>query len=737
MSEPKDLKKYIKYFWYTLLGALGLVLLLFILAYAGAFGKMPSFVELENPSNSLATEVYSGDGVLLGKYYYENRSNTSFEEIPKALKNALIATEDERFYEHSGIDFKALFRAIITLGTDGGGSTITQQLAKNLFTTKVSNIKAVRVFQKFKEWITAVKLERRYTKDEILNLYLNTVQFSENSYGVKSAARTYFNKIPDSLTVDEAALLVGMLKGSTLYNPKRNPENAIARRNVVLAQMEKYGFLTHADYLKYRQKPIVLHYVNPDHNEGLATYFREQLRQDLMQWCRENKKPDGSNYNIYSDGLRVYTTIDSHMQQYAEEAVAQHMKELQAEFFKSWRGKTPPWGNDTSIIIDAMYKTSRYQELLKGNASEDSIRKVFNTKVKMTVFSWRGDIDTVMTPMDSIKYSKYFLQTGFMVMDPYTGFIKAWVGGINEHYYQFDHVNITAKRQVGSTFKPIVYSVAIANGYSPCFKVPNERIVFENYNNWSPQNAEDEYGGMLTLYQGLAHSVNTITAYLIKQVGTQPVIELARRMGITSHLDPYPSLALGVPDISVYEMTGAYTTFVNKGVYTKPIYIERIEDKNGNVLQEYHTSHVEALDEQSAYVMLTMLKNVVDAGTAVRLRNTFKFNNEMAGKTGTTQNNTDGWFVGIIPQLVGGAWVGGDDRVVRFKSLFYGQGANMALPTWGYFLQKVYADKGLGISDKATFDVPPGPLTIETDCGKYEHQQQIKKTTNFGDEFNK
>ncbi len=737
MSKTKDLKKYVVYFWYTLLSLFGLFLLLIILTDAGAFGKMPSFIELENPSNSLATEVYSADGVLLGKYYYENRSNSSFEEIPKAMKSALIATEDERFYEHSGIDFKALFRAIITLGTDGGGSTITQQLAKNLFTTKVSNNKVVRVFQKFKEWITAVKLERRYTKDEILNLYLNTVQFSENSYGVKSAARTYFNKIPDSLTIDEGAMLVGMLKGSTLYNPKRNPENAIARRNVVLGQMEKYGFLTHAEYLKYRQMPIVLSYVSPDNNEGAATYFREQLRQDLMQWCRENKKPDGTNYNIYKDGLRVYTTIDSHMQQYAEEAVAQHMKELQVEFFHSWRGRTPPWGSDTTIIVNAMRKTSRYQELIKENAGDDSIRKVFNTKVKMTVFSWHGDIDTVMTPMDSIKYSKYFLQTGFMVMDPYTGFVKAWVGGINHHYYQFDHVNINAKRQVGSTFKPIVYSVAITNGYSPCYKVPNERVVFENFNNWSPQNAEDVYGGMLTLYQGLANSINTVTAYIIKQVGTQPVIDLARRMGITSHLDPYPSLALGVPDISVYEMTGAYTTFVNKGVYTKPIYIERIEDKNGNVLQEFHTSHVEALDEQSAYVMLTMLENVVNEGTGIRLRNTFKFTNEMGGKTGTTQNNSDGWFVGVIPQLVGGAWVGGDDRVVRFKSLFYGQGANMALPIWGYFLQKVYADKKLGISEDAPFELPPGPITIETDCSKYNHEQQVQKTTNFGDEFNK
>lgn len=384
-----------------------------------------------------------------------------------------------------------------------------------------------------------------------------------------------------------------------------------------------------------------------------------------------------------------------------------------------------------------MRKTSRYQELIKENAGDDSIRKVFNTKVKMTVFSWHGDIDTVMTPMDSIKYSKYFLQTGFMVMDPYTGFVKAWVGGINHHYYQFDHVNINAKRQVGSTFKPIVYSVAITNGYSPCYKVPNERVVFENFNNWSPQNAEDVYGGMLTLYQGLANSINTVTAYIIKQVGTQPVIDLARRMGITSHLDPYPSLALGVPDISVYEMTGAYTTFVNKGVYTKPIYIERIEDKNGNVLQEFHTSHVEALDEQSAYVMLTMLENVVNEGTGIRLRNTFKFTNEMGGKTGTTQNNSDGWFVGVIPQLVGGAWVGGDDRVVRFKSLFYGQGANMALPIWGYFLQKVYADKKLGISEDAPFELPPGPITIETDCSKYNHEQQVQKTTNFGDEFNK
>ena len=737
MSKSKDEKKYIKYFWYTLLGIISLLLLIVVLTAAGAFGKMPSFVELENPASSLATEVYSADNVLLGKYYFENRSQTSFEEIPKVLKNALIATEDERFYDHAGIDFRAIFRAMITLGRDGGGSTITQQLAKNLFTAKPSTNKFVRLFQKFKEWITAVKLERRYTKDEILNLYLNTVQFSENSFGVKSASRTYFNKIPDSLTTDEAALLVGMLKGNTLYNPKRNPENALARRNVVLGQMEKYGFITHTDYLKFHQQPIVLNYVNPDHNEGSATYFREQLRQDLTEWCRENKKPDGTNYNIYKDGLRVYTTIDSHMQEYAEEAVAKHMKELQAEFFQSWKGRTPPWGKDTTIIVDAMHKTSRYQELIKTNTSEDSIRLIFNTKVKMSVFSWRGEIDTVMTPMDSIKYSKYFLQTGFMVMDPATGFVKAWVGGINHHYYQFDHVNIDAKRQVGSTFKPIVYSVAITNGYSPCFEVPNERIVFENYQNWSPQNSDGIYGGMLSLYDGLAHSVNTITAYIVKQVGTQPVIDMARRMGITSHLDPYPSIALGVPDISVYEMVGAYSTFANKGVHTQPIYIQRIEDKNGNVLQEFHTSHTEALDEQSAYVMLTMLERVVNSGTGASLRFRYNFTNEMGGKTGTTQNNTDGWFMGVIPQLVGGAWVGGDDRVVRFKSMQYGQGASMALPIWALFLQKVYADKKLGISPDATFDRPTGPITIETDCDKYRHKQAVQRTTNFGDEFNK
>ncbi|HYV94262.1 MAG TPA: transglycosylase domain-containing protein [Chitinophagales bacterium] len=725
MAAKSRVRTFLRIFWILVGGSVLLFILMLVLAAMGVFGSMPSFEELENPKSELATEVYTSDGVLLGKYYFQNRSTSSFDEIPPMIRNCLIATEDIRFYNHSGIDYWGQTRAVIKtiFGDKQGGSTITQQLAKNLFPRPSGDV-ASTIISKFKEWVIAIKLERRYTKDEIINLYLQTVEFSDNSYGIKSASRTYFNKAPDSLRIEEAAVLIGMLKAGTYYNPRLHPENALRRRNTVIGQMEKNNFLKPqvADSLK--SLPIKLNFISPDHNEGLATYFREYLRQQLMQWCKQHPKPDGTQYNIYKDGLRVYTTINSKMQQYAETAVQKHLKDLQQQFYQSYKGSTP-WGKDKKYIDDAMHQCERWFKMKHAGISEDSIVRAFKTKIPMTVFSYKGEIDTVMSPYDSLKYYKFFLHCGFMAMDPSTGYVLAWVGGINHHYFQFDHVNENAKRQVGSTIKPILYTVAIDNGYSPCFKVPNERVVFEDYQNWSPENSDGKYGGILTLYQGLASSVNCVSAYLMKQIGPQPMIDMARRMGITSPMDPYPSLCLGVPDISVYEMTSAYSTFANKGTSSQPQYLLRITDNRGAVLQEFTAKHTEVVSEQVAYVMTRMLENVVNFGTAQRLRFRYNITSEVGGKTGTTQNNTDGWFMGITPQLVAGCWVGGDDRIIRFKSMFYGQGANMALPVYAYFLKDCYADKSLNISATAKFAPPDsGMVTIETDCAKYKESEE-------------
>ena len=718
-NDNKRIRFFIKWLWIGTGSFIFLITLLFVLTASGIFGEMPSFEQLENPKSQLATEVYSADGVLLGKYYFQNRSIASFDEIPPLLRNTLLATEDIRFYKHSGIDYWGTLRAIVAtlMGDKGGASTITQQLAKNLFPRPKDRNLITLLSAKLKEWITSVKLERRYTKDEIINLYLNTVEFSENSYGIKSAARTYFNKIPDSLKIEEAAVLIGMLKGSTMYNPRRNPGRALSRRNTVLDQMTKYNYLAQAASDSIKNMPIRLKYVSPDHNEGQATYFREFLRQELTKWCKEHTKPDGSPYNLYTDGLKVYTTINYKMQRYAEQAVNKHMKELQSQFFKSYKTKRP-WGDNDDFITGAMKQSERYVRMKKRGISEDSIRRSFQTPISMTVYSYKGDLDTIMSPWDSIKYYKMFLHTGFMVMNPSNGSVVAWVGGINHRYFQYDHVNVKSKRQVGSTIKPILYTLAIENGYSPCYSVSNQKVVFENFNNWSPDNSDNKYGGMLTLFQGLAGSVNTVSAYLMKQLGPKPMIDLSQRMGITSKMDPFPSICLGTPDISVYEMTGAYSTFVNRGVYTRPLYMSRITDNQGTLIQEFHSKQVEVVNEQVAYVMCRMLQNVVDFGTARRMRFKYNLDGELGGKTGTTQSSTDGWFMGITPQLCGGCWVGGEDRIIRFRSMQFGQGAAMALPIWAYFLQSVYADKSLGISSDAHF-TQPADMSIEMDCNKY------------------
>lgn len=735
MSKP-DFRKYIRNFWILIGSSILLLILLLFSTSMGLFGPIPTFEELENPNNKLATEVFSSDGVLIGKYYFENRSITPFEEIPDYVDKALVATEDIRFYEHSGIDYWGTIRAVFKTftGDKQGASTLTQQLAKQLLGRKTDGSLVTTLASKLKEWVLAIKLERRYTKNEIVNLYLNTVPFSENSFGISSAARTYFNKAPKELTVEEGATLVGMLKGSTLYNPKRNPENARLRRNTVIDQMTKYKFLNKSVSDSIKNLPLVVHYVSPSHNEGLATYFREELRMQMLSWCKDHKNPEtGEPYNLYRDGLKIYTTINSKMQQYAEEAVKEHMTELQNQLFKTY-GKSTPWGNDETFIEKSMKVSDRWRSLKKEGISEDSIIKNFKTPIAMTVFGWKGEIDTVMSPYDSIKYSKMFLHSGMMAVDPQTGYVLAWVGGIDHRFFQYDHVNKNATRQVGSTIKPFLYTAAIENGWSPCYQLENEKQCIGD---WCPDNSDGKYGGTFPLYTGLARSLNTFSVALIRQMGVATMIDMCRRLGITSKIPSDATICLGTPDISLYEMVGAYATFANKGVYIKPNYLTRIEDSKGTVIEEFHPEQHEAISEQVAYVMTRMLRKVVQEGTAQRLIGTYKIDGDVCGKTGTTQNNTDGWFMGITPQIVAGVWTGGSDRIIRFRSTFFGQGANMALPTFALFLNKCYADKSLGISRDATFEPPTDDLGIEIDCDQYQQPDTGNHDVIYGDEFNK
>ena len=726
MSNPsnlsqEDISHYTKLFWKVIIyGLLTFVLLISSVGF-GLFGELPSFRDLENPKSNLATEVISSDGNILGTYFIQNRSNAKYKDLSPNLVNALIATEDVRFYKHSGVDLKGTFAIIFysAIGKKRGSSTITQQLAKNLFPRKKQNIFNIGII-KLKEWLTAIKIERNYTKEEIITMYFNTVDFGSNSYGIKAASKTYFSKTPIKLSIDESALLVGILKGTTVFSPIKNPERAIKRRNVVLEQMEKYGFISEAQLTENTSKELNLQFQSPDHNQGSATYFREYVRQEVTAWCKENKKADGETYDIYRDGLKIYTTIDSRMQAYAEAAVKEHLTYLQAEFYKHWKGKTP-WGENTDIISTSMRRSDRYQQLKEEGIAESEIKKIFDTPIKMTLFSWAGDIDTTLSPIDSIKYYKWYLRSSFMSMDPHNGAIKAWVGGPNYEYFKYDQVKM-GKRQVGSTFKPFVYTVAMDNGWSPCYEAPNLPIVFEDFDNWSPKNSDGKQGGMMTLRNGLANSVNLITAFMMKQVGPQAVVNVAKKMGITSDIPAYPSICLGTADVSLYEMVGAYSTYANKGVWTEPVYISRIEDKNGNVLYEKIPRKVDALSEQTAYLMLYMLRGVIDKGTGLRLRGPrYRFTNPIAGKTGTTQENSDGWFIGITPDLVSGVWTGAEDRSVHFRSTNLGEGANTALPIWALYMKKVYADATLKIS-KGDFTPPAGGLDVEIDCDKFKKQ---------------
>lgn len=739
-SDP--ITRFIKWVWLIIAGPFLLLFLIVLLTSVGLFGKLPTIEDLANPRSNLASEIISSDQEVLGKFYVENRSSSRFQELSPYLVNGLISTEDARFYDHAGIDVRALFRVVVRtiIGGDsdsGGGSTLTQQLAKNMFPREDLSKVGV-VFRKIKEWIIAAKLERNYTKNEILAMYLNTVDFGNQAFGIKSASRIYFDTTPDSLKIEEAAMLVGLLKGPSFYNPRRNYERALTRRNVVLSQMVKYGKLSEAEKDSLKELKIDLsRFQAESHNTGTATYFREYLREYMGQWCKKNKKPDGTEYNLYKDGLRIYTTINSRMQAHAEQAVKEHLSELQKQFFSHWKGyKNAPFADIPEakikqIMRQAMLRSDRYKRMKEAGASEKEIETAFKTPVKMKIFTWKGDSTVRMSPMDSIRYHKYFLQTGLMAMEPQTGYIRAWVGGINQKHFKYDHV-FTGKRQVGSTFKPFVYAIAMREGWSPCTQVPNITICIPTPSGaWCPSNSSKEYeGAMVPLHAALAHSINKVSAYLIKQFGVQPVIDMVRHMGIKSPIEAVPSICLGTADLSVYEMTGAVSTFVNKGEYIEPTFITRIEDKNGNILEEIVPRKDEAMDEQTAYLVVDLMKGVVEGGTAARLRGKYGLTNPIAGKTGTTQNNSDGWFMGMTPELVTGVWVGCEDRAAHFRSTALGQGANTALPIWGLFMQKVYRDPKLKVS-KRDFE-RPAHLSVQTNCAEYN---QTITLPNQGENF--
>jgi penicillin-binding protein 1A len=731
--------KYLLYFWALFISPVVLVLLLFFTISIGLWGFMPSFEELENPKSNLASEIYSADGVLLGTFAIHNRSNVRYDEISPNMVEALLATEDIRFHYHSGVDIRSIFRVVFRniIGgrrSAGGGSTLSQQLAKNLFPRQESPSVFQIVVIKLKEWVTAAKLERNYTKDEIIAMYLNTVDFGSHAFGIKTAAKTYFNTSPDSLKVEEAALLVGMLKAPSWFHPVRNPERALNRRQVVLNQMARYEYLDAGLHDSIRQIPLDMsRFQIQDQHTGLATYLREHLRLELAAWGQSRVKPDGTHYNIYKDGLKIYTTIDSRMQQYAEEAVEEHLGGfLQASFFAHWRGyNNAPFGRDLSqdqintIINNSIRRSDRYINMRREGLSEDSIQRSFRTKTQMRVFSWGGDIDTLLSPLDSIWYYKHFLNTGLMAVEPQTGHVKAYVGGIDFRHFKFDHVT-SSRRQVGSTFKPFLYTLAMQEGeYGPCTRIPNVPVSFELWDGsiYTPKNSSDDREGeMVSLKWALANSVNYISAFLMKRYSPLAVIDLVRRMGITGPIDPVPALALGTPDISVYEMAGAMATYANKGVYIKPSFVTHIEDQSGNLVEAFTPTQHEAMSEETAYLTLALMKGVVESGTGIRLRLGYGFNNPIAGKTGTTQNNSDGWFIGITPELATSVWVGAEERGARFRTLAQGQGARTAMPIWALFMQRVYADETINLS-REDFEKPQRPLTVETDCDKYDQQR--------------
>ncbi|WP_040279668.1 penicillin-binding protein 1A [Psychroserpens damuponensis] len=753
-KNAQDFSKYVRRFWMIFTGGVVAFFLMFLLASWGLLGEMPDHTILENPKTFLATEIISSDDQTLGKFYLDdNRTPVDYEELPKELVDALVATEDIRHYDHSGIDFRGTVRAVVKLGKGGGASTISQQLAKQLFTKQVSSNKVQRIFQKVREWVIATRLERQYTKEEIIAMYFNIYDFGNNADGIRSASRIYFGKEPKELQLKESAMLVGMFKNSSLYNPRphRNPEGVRNRRNVVLAQMYKYEYISEAKKDSLQQTALDLNYSPESHREGTATYFRAYLDKFMKDWIKNNPKPDGEKYNLYNDGLKIYTTIDSRMQHYAEVAVGRHMPRLQAEFDNQNtpdRNKTAPFLDLDKDEIEAlmnsgMRRSERWRVMKSQGKSEKEITASFQKPTQMSVFAWKdgqpSEIDTIMKPMDSMRYYKSFLQPGMMSMDPQTGHVKAWVGGMNFRHFQYDHVKL-GKRQVGSTFKPIVYATAIDQLHlSPCDTIPRQQITIEagKYGNpepWTAKNSDGRYDGFMTLKAALGNSVNTATARLMDKVGPEPVVDMARNLGIDSHIPAVPAIALGTPDISVYEMVAAYSTFANKGVYNKPVMVTRIEDKNGTVLYQFTPETRDVLSAEVAYTTVNLMQGVVEAGSGSRLRDSWRTNqtiykeiitgypyeltNPIAGKTGTTQNQSDGWFMGMVPNLVTGVWVGAEDRAAHFKHISYGQGASMALPIWGMYMNSCYDDEDLGIS-KGSFE-KPADLSIEVDCSKWE-----------------
>lgn len=745
-TEIKDIEYYRKKFWKIFFYGLGGLFLFFLFASWGLLGSMPSFEDLENPNSSLATEIISADGVTIGKFYNENRTSIKYTDLPKHLVDALVATEDERFYEHSGIDGRRTLGAALKLGSDGGASTLTQQLAKLLFHGEGSRFLPFRIIQKAKEWIIAVRLERQYTKQEIIAMYFNKADFVNTAVGIRSAAKVYFGKEPKDLTIDESAMLVGMLTNPSLFNPVRRVEKVTTRRNVVLKQMVRNGVLSEEKRQQLSKLPIKLKFQPESHTDGIATYFREYLRDFMKNWVKENKKPDGSDYDIYRDGLKIYTTIDSRMQTYAEEAVTKHLENLQKEFVIDQKNnKNAPFVklNDEEtekLMMRARKNSDRWKLMKDQDKSDEEIIKSFNAKTKMRVFTWKGERDTIMSPNDSIRYYKSFLQTGVMSMEPQTGHVKVWVGGINYKHFQYDHVGQGA-RQVGSTFKPFVYATAIEReGMSPCdsiidspFTIPKGRHnVTET---WTPSNSNHEYRGMVTLKKALALSINTVSAKLIDRVGPKAVVDLTHRLGVHAEIPEQPSIALGAVEITVEDMVAAYSTFANQGVYVKPQVIDRIEDKNGVVIYKPVSESHDVLNQNIAYAVIKLLEGVTESGSGARLRTEggghgynrvtgypYAFRNPIAGKTGTSQNQSDGWFVGMVPNLATGVWVGNEDRSAHFKGITYGQGATAALPIWGMFMKKCYGDDTLEVS-RDPFERPKN-LSIKVDC-----YQAVKDTT--------
>ena len=718
----------------------------FYLASIGKFGEMPDFRQLENPKTNFASEIISSDNRILGKYYFnDNRTPVDYDEINVETVNALIATEDERFYSHPGIDLKATVRAIVFLNTRGGASTISQQLARQLFVGVRSRNILQAIGQKIKEWVIAVELEKQYTKEEIITMYLNIYDFGYYGDGIKSASNIYFSKEPIDLNIEESAMLVGMLQNSSLYDPIRRPEITKKRRDLVLMQMAKNNYISEKDKDSLQNLPLELNYTPQSHRQGLATYFRSYLRGFMKDWTENNLKKDGSKYNLYVDGLKIYTTINSKMQRYAEESVKEHMINLQKEFFiQNDTVSSAPFTDleedqEEAIMKRAMRRSERWRKSKLAGKTNDEIEESFNVPTNMNVFTWDGDVDTLMSPIDSIRYYKHFLRAGMMSMNPKNGHVMAWVGGIDYRNFQYDHVMLS-KRQIGSTFKPFLYATAIDQlKLSPCDMLPDlihciEPYKYGNPEPWCPTNSSDKYGGMRTLSNALANSKNTISAQLIDKVGPRPVANLARNLGVSSNIPNVPAIALGTPDLSVYEMVGAYGAFANKGIYVKPIMVTKIEDKNGTIIYQSKPETRDVLSEESSYVTLKLLEGVTKFGSGARLRHDipedernyvyknvvtgypYKFDNAIAGKTGTTQNQSDGWFIGMVPNLVTGVWVGGEDRSVHFKEIAYGQGATMSLPIWGLFMKKCYEDVDLQVS-KEDFEEPE-VISIELDCSK-------------------